>query len=187
MADDTRSRIQAIALDLFSEQGYDATSLREIAERLGVTKAALYYHFKSKEEIVESLTSDHVKRLDTLLDWAEGKEPTQAFRIEFLHRYMDNLNASQHLKIMKFIQQNQPAMKNMANAAKWRESLHKMVSVLAGEKASPTERMRMGLALFGLHASAMLLPEGEVSEQDRRQAALTVAEELITGSAGRAD
>jgi len=52
MADDTRTRIQAVALELFTEQGYDATSLREIAERLGVTKAALYYHFKSKEEIV---------------------------------------------------------------------------------------------------------------------------------------
>ena len=52
---DTRSRIQAVAVELFSEQGYDKTSLREIAERLGVTKAALYYHFKSKEDIVRSL------------------------------------------------------------------------------------------------------------------------------------
>src|SRR5215475_13717231 len=46
---DTRERIQSIALELFAEQGYEKTSLREIAERLGVTKAALYYHFRSKE------------------------------------------------------------------------------------------------------------------------------------------
>jgi AcrR family transcriptional regulator len=45
---DTRARIQQVALELFAEQGYDKTSLREIAERLDVTKAALYYHFKSK-------------------------------------------------------------------------------------------------------------------------------------------
>ena len=45
---DTRSRVQEVALELFAEQGYEKTSLREIAERLGVTKAALYYHFKSK-------------------------------------------------------------------------------------------------------------------------------------------
>ena len=43
---DTRARIQRVALELFAEQGYDKTSLREIAERLDVTKAALYYHFK---------------------------------------------------------------------------------------------------------------------------------------------
>ena len=48
---DTRERILDAALDLFIEQGYDKTSLREIAERVGVTKAALYYHFESKEEI----------------------------------------------------------------------------------------------------------------------------------------
>src|SRR5262245_25280353 len=51
----TRERILNIALQLFSEQGYEGTSLREIAERLGVTKAALYYHFKSKEEILLAL------------------------------------------------------------------------------------------------------------------------------------
>ncbi|MCW2946577.1 MAG: putative transcriptional regulator, TetR family, partial [Actinoallomurus sp.] len=43
---DTREKIQAVALELFAEHGYDKTSLREIAERLDVTKAALYYHFR---------------------------------------------------------------------------------------------------------------------------------------------
>ena len=55
---ETRARIQAVAIELFTEQGYEKTSLREIAERLNVTKAALYYHFKSKEDIVASLIED---------------------------------------------------------------------------------------------------------------------------------
>ncbi|MGF7238064.1 MAG: TetR/AcrR family transcriptional regulator [Frankia sp.] len=50
-----RERILDTALDVFSEQGYDKASLREIAERLGVTKAALYYHFERKEEILLQL------------------------------------------------------------------------------------------------------------------------------------
>jgi AcrR family transcriptional regulator len=52
---DTRQRILSVALDLFTEQGYDGTSLREIAEQLGVTKAAIYYHFESKEDILMAL------------------------------------------------------------------------------------------------------------------------------------
>ena len=52
---DTRERILDVALDLFIEQGYDKTSLREIAEPLGVTKAALYYHFAAKEDILLAL------------------------------------------------------------------------------------------------------------------------------------
>ena len=55
-----------MALELFAEQGYEKTSLREIAERLGVTKAALYYHFKSKEDIVHSFTDDYFAEIDDL-------------------------------------------------------------------------------------------------------------------------
>jgi AcrR family transcriptional regulator len=51
----TRERILDIALELFNEHGYDKTSLREIAERLGTTKAALYYHFERKEDILLAL------------------------------------------------------------------------------------------------------------------------------------
>jgi AcrR family transcriptional regulator len=51
----TRERILDIALELFTDQGYDKTSLRQIAERLGFTKAAIYYHFASKGDILMAL------------------------------------------------------------------------------------------------------------------------------------
>jgi AcrR family transcriptional regulator len=51
----TKERILDVALELFNAQGYDKTSLREIAERLGITKAALYYHFESKSQILLEL------------------------------------------------------------------------------------------------------------------------------------
>lgn len=51
----TRQRILDIALDLFIEKGFDKTSLREIAEKLGFSKAALYYHFASKDDILLTL------------------------------------------------------------------------------------------------------------------------------------
>jgi AcrR family transcriptional regulator len=54
-ANGTRERILDIALDLFVEKGYDKTSLREIAEELGFSKAALYYHFASKDDILMAL------------------------------------------------------------------------------------------------------------------------------------
>jgi AcrR family transcriptional regulator len=51
----TRERILNAALDLFVEHGFDATSLRQIADQLGITKAALYYHFASKDDILMAL------------------------------------------------------------------------------------------------------------------------------------
>jgi AcrR family transcriptional regulator len=81
-ANGTRERILDIALDLFVEKGYDKTSLREIAEELGFSKAALYYHFASKGDILmalhlrlHQLGADAFARLDntpvTPVEWGE--------------------------------------------------------------------------------------------------------------------
>ena len=51
----TRERILAVAQELFTRQGYDKTSLRDIAERLEITKAALYYYFPRKDDILLAL------------------------------------------------------------------------------------------------------------------------------------
>lgn len=47
-----RDRVLAVAVAVFNEQGYDATSVASLADRLGVSKAALYHHFDSKEELL---------------------------------------------------------------------------------------------------------------------------------------
>lgn len=52
---ETRERLLDVALELFTEKGYAETSLREIAAELGVSKAALYYHFESKADILMAL------------------------------------------------------------------------------------------------------------------------------------
>ena len=51
----TKERILEEALKLFSQSGYMGTSMTDIAAELGVTKAALYKHYKSKQEILESI------------------------------------------------------------------------------------------------------------------------------------
>ena len=63
----TRTRIQDVALTLFATCGYDATSLQEIAAALDVTKAALYYHFPSKAELLHSLADPLIADERTLL------------------------------------------------------------------------------------------------------------------------
>jgi len=66
-----------VALELFARQGFEKTSLREIAERLELTKAALYYHFPSKNDLVRSLVDPLGREMDALLA-AHGDEPEGA-------------------------------------------------------------------------------------------------------------
>lgn len=51
----TKERIRAAARELFAEKGVQQTSLQEIADKLGITKPALYYHFGSREELLRSV------------------------------------------------------------------------------------------------------------------------------------
>jgi AcrR family transcriptional regulator len=64
---DTRERALGVASRLFRERGYSATSLQEIANELGVTKAALYYHFDSKIEILRALVEPIFSALEDVL------------------------------------------------------------------------------------------------------------------------
>ena len=93
----TRERILDIALELFAEQGYDATSLRDIAERLGTTKAALYYHFERKEDILlelhlrlHVLGREALEQLDLLEDGQARADAWPALIDNFIDQVIDN-------------------------------------------------------------------------------------------------
>ena len=63
----TRERILQVALDLFGRQGYEGTSIRDIADRMGMTKAAVYYHFPSKENLLADILTPAMTRVAQVL------------------------------------------------------------------------------------------------------------------------
>ncbi|MCG5451824.1 TetR family transcriptional regulator [Micromonospora hortensis] len=87
-ADDTRTRILRAALDLFAEHGYQRTSLRQIGERLRLSKTAILYHFPAKEHLLAALVEPLVADLEALLDSART-EPTERARWTVLEGWLD--------------------------------------------------------------------------------------------------
>lgn len=57
----TRDEILNVALDLFSVNGYEATSISQIADAVGIRKASLYSHFGSKQEILDNVVESVLK------------------------------------------------------------------------------------------------------------------------------
>ena len=177
---DTRERIQAIAVELFVEQGYDKTSLQEIADRLGVTKAALYYHFKSKEAIVASLFHDWLAAVDQIIDWAREQPRTPQTRQELLRRYnqvLDNTGSG----MTRFVQESQQAMRHLSIGPQLLQRFRALAALLTDPDAPPRAQLKSSLALVTLHIGRFApyqLPE-QISDADRRAAALDVALELV--------
>ncbi|WP_433083670.1 TetR/AcrR family transcriptional regulator [Dactylosporangium sp. CA-052675] len=181
-ASDTRAHIQRVALDLFIEEGYDKTSLREIAEKLGVTKAALYYHFPTKDDIVSSLIEQRIAAVDDLLDWAESQPRDSATRLGFIERYSVLHDGFAHENVIRFFERNQTLINTLPAGKRMREQMLRVFALLTDPSDSLGQQLRRAMALFSIHASWFLLRERPGTAEERRAAALEVASELLAAA-----
>src|SRR3984893_12820662 len=160
---DTRAQVQQVALELFAEHGYEKTSLREIAERLGVTKAALYYHFKSKEDMVRSFTEDYVTDLDELIAWGTAQPRTDETRGLLLDRY--SVIVGHRLPVMRFLEQNQAAVHQLMTEGQrdrhqvFRTQFERLRDLLAGPDAPLRDRVRASAAVIWVGSCCRLFDE----------------------------
>ncbi|MGN6680427.1 MAG: TetR/AcrR family transcriptional regulator, partial [Streptosporangiaceae bacterium] len=175
---DTRARIQQIAVELFSEHGYEGTSLREIAEHLGVTKAALYYHFKSKEDIILSLVEDYQAQMDALIGWARERPGNAETRREILDRYMHIV--AERSQVFRMLHQNQAALNTMASALRTLKNAPlQLADQLAGPDASLRERARAMMALGSMSVGWMFLADQVTDREELSQIVSRIAGELV--------
>jgi AcrR family transcriptional regulator len=179
---DTRERIQSVALELFAEHGYEKTSLREIAERLDVTKAALYYHFKSKEDIVRSFTEDYVTELEALIAWGTAQPPTSENRALLLDRYSGIVG--RRLSVMRFLEQNQAAVHHLMTEGDqdrkklFRTQFETLRDLLAGPGEPLRERVRASMAVISVGISCLLFDQDAGTPGELHDIVLETACEL---------
>ncbi len=162
---DTREQILDVATDLFIELGYDKTSLREIAERVGVTKAALYYHFTSKEEIFQTLLQPILDLQNEVMGLLQQKPS--------LEQWADSLTTLvdwvlPRRRMFELFEHNQNAVRDMAEKLIREtdfESVHEAMhvrtnAVLTDESVPLADRVRMAGAV-GLAMGVLGFAAGE--------------------------
>jgi AcrR family transcriptional regulator len=91
-----RETIIDVAAELFQKQGYTATSVRQIAEAVGVTEAALYYHFKDgKRALLGAVLEDHMPDLEEALQGSEKATTLRELLVHFGHKLGSRANREQ--------------------------------------------------------------------------------------------
>jgi AcrR family transcriptional regulator len=173
----TKARLKRVALELFSEKGYSATSMREIAEQLGVTKAALYYHYPSKEDIVRSLLADYMSAIDALVAWATTEpRPSQA---EVLTHWAE-LVQTEGVQVVRFVHGNQHVLHELEidkNAGL--VAMQGLFDVLAGPDASVERTLRARMAVFSMHMAAVTARELNIEDSEVFRVSLDVALDVL--------
>ena len=173
----TRDRILDVALDLFIDQGYDGTSLRQIADRLGITKAALYYHFEAKEDILMALHLRLHEFGKTALGTMTGDEPiTLELWGALLDEVVDQMLVQRKLFLMH--ERNQAALEKLHNAghdAEHEDFQNQLRQVLADPRLPMRDRVRMAASMGAVFAG-LFLPGDAFPESDNKELATLLRE-----------
>jgi AcrR family transcriptional regulator len=153
--DSTRRRILDTALELFTIQGFAATSTRELSERLGFTKAALYYHFRTKDELLQALVEPVVAQLAALVHAYPPEDPPlpEAQRADLLAAYLDVI--VEHRRLLGVLVQDPSASVRPALAT-GKAFYARLIRLLSGAAEPSTEqRTRIRFVLGGMHAAVL--------------------------------
>ena len=157
---DTKQRILEAARDLFSKQGVQRTSLQDIADRLGITKPALYYHFPSREDLVRSIIQPLLDDGEEFLLAQEARGDTPAR--ELIEGFFD-FNYRHRAPVIMLLAE-MPTLADLGlidRVLGWRKRLTELI---CGPQPTLEQSARAVLALGGLQDVCMQFPDAPIEE-----------------------
>jgi AcrR family transcriptional regulator len=151
---DLRPQILATAKHLFIQQGYHGLSMRQLAEALGVSKAALYYHFRDKEELLLAILDSYLDEMEAGLAQVTQSQTRARPRIRSLVEMILSQPAEQRavirLSSQEMAQLSAPA-RQAFNRAYHRKFLDPIQAILeAGMQSGELRRMDPSVATWAL-------------------------------------
>ncbi|MFC4112039.1 TetR/AcrR family transcriptional regulator [Nonomuraea zeae] len=148
MPSDTKARIQAVARELFAEQGVQNTSLRQISDRLGITKPALYYHFASRDDLVRSIVQPMVQDVERFVG---TRQPGDAR--ELLDDYFDLI--WRHREVIVMVVRELSTLGVLDLGTRMFEWRRQVITLLLGPELTQAQHIRATVALGGMSDCAV--------------------------------
>ena len=178
---ETRAAIQQVATDLFTTQGYEVTTMREIAGVLGIKKASLYYHFAGKEDLLRSLFEQRGDEAQDLLEWIAGQPQDPALIETAVLRWVDSFSGDK-LRGIRFMSANPLLARSTTASAGERigSTLIAIVDALAPllPNHTPIAELQLRMALLSINAAVNAAAGTDFSDDEiiaaARQHAVTI-------------
>ena len=135
------SRIARLALDRFRVDGFVGTSIADLAGALGVSKAAIYYHYRSKDTLLHRLVDPLLDAIDTCI---QDHQPTRTTQ-QLLDAYLAVLIA--HREVVPLIATDVAVLNHPSIGPRLRAQNQQLRTLLAGPDTSVSARLRAEAAL----------------------------------------
>ena len=174
--DATPERIRAAALALFARDGVAGTSLQMIANELGVTKAAVYYHFRTREAIVQDVLAPAFDGFAAMLREVRGRPGPERPRalVHALAR-----QAVENRELYAVVLQDVTAAQLRRGSEEQLETFRALRDELAGSGADDRAHVRASIFLSGLMAPAVDPDAAHLSDEDLEAAIVAAGHGLL--------
>jgi AcrR family transcriptional regulator len=181
-SEQTRDRMIRTALELFTEHGYEGASIQMIATAMGLSKAAVSYHFRTKEDLLAAVAEPAFTDLQRFLDEAEA-EPGRAARWRMAVRGYVSLLVK-HRGLLTLLEQDPIAAASPVVSEKMERFAERIRLLFGEESMTPEEQVYLAVALGGLRNAAAWFPA--FSDTELNQYLLSAAERILGRTAPRA-
>jgi AcrR family transcriptional regulator len=172
-----QTRIVEAALVLFAEHGISGTSLQMIADAIGVTKAAVYHQYNTKEEIVLAVAQAVLARLEAAVTAAEAEASRSRAR-EVLIAEMINL-AVERRRMASVLQRDPVMLRFLEEHEPFRRVMERVNRVLMGGAAEPRARVQAAMLASAIAGTVIHPLVRDLDDESLRSQLLKQAQKLL--------
>jgi AcrR family transcriptional regulator len=172
----TQRRTLSAALELFAEHGVSGTSLQMIADAVGVTKAAIYYQFKTKDEIVLAVAEQEMAPLEQALETAEALHPRSRGRETLLVQVIDL--AVTRRRWVRALQNDPVMVRLLANHEPLTQLMERVYALLL-DRRGPRGKVRLAVMGATIGATVVHPLVADLDDKTLRRELLFVARRLF--------
>ena len=150
-AADTRQRLIDVAVDLFTRHSFAGTSLQMIADEMGFTKAAIYYHFRTREELLAAVVEPIFEQLSVVIAAAEAQRSASARADHMLRGYAELAVANRAL--VSVLACDPSVITLLREQPHWSALITRQLALLAGDSPDPGGLIKATVALAGISSA----------------------------------
>jgi AcrR family transcriptional regulator len=148
---DTRQRLIDVAVDLFTRHSFAGTSLQMIADEMGFTKAAIYYHFHTREELLTAVVEPIFEQLSGVIADAEAQRSATARADHMLRGYAELAVANRALVAVLACDPSVTTL--LREQPQWADLIDRQLALLAAGEQEPAGLIRATVALAGISSA----------------------------------
>ena len=150
-AAETRQRLIEVAVDLFTRHSFAGTSLQMIADEMGFTKAAIYYHFRTREELLAAVVEPIFEQLSAIITAAESQRSAAARADHMLLGYAELAVANRALVSVLACDPSVTTL--LRDQPHWSELINRQLALLAGDVRGAGGLIKATVVLAGISSA----------------------------------